>query len=228
MPSTDPMLAPWLAEQLATHEPKLRAFLQRLLARNRELNLTAIREPELAWERHVVESSLLVPRLGESGALLDLGSGGGVPGLVLAILCPRLRVTLLDATQKKTRFLAEVATELELANVTVLTGRAESLACPGQPHREAYDWVTARAVAALPVLLELAVPFLKVGAKLLAVKGERAEEELAEAADAARVLKVSLVSRERHPTATVLVFAKNAPTPPKYPRRPGEPNKRPL
>lgn len=213
---------------LTTHEPKLQAFVTRLLERNREVNLTAIREPELAWERHVKESAALVPMLGASGALLDLGSGGGVPGLVLAILCPGLRVTLVDATKKKTRFLAEVAEEFALANVTVLTGRAEDLARVGQPHREAYDWVTARAVAALPVLLELAVPFLKVGGALLAVKGERAMEELAAADRAAHLLSVRMVSRERHASATVLVFAKDASTPPKYPRRSGEPNKRPL
>lgn len=219
---------------------KLRAYVEMLLRATKEFNLTAIVDREEAWKRHVVESLRLLPLLGPAGKedgevrpptgaeLIDVGSGGGVPGMVLAIACPDVHVTLLEATAKKARFLEQVARELGLPNVVVLPERAETAAAVGSPHRERFDWVTARAVAPLRVLLELTVPFAKTGGQLLAVKGERALEEIAEATRAIDTLQIEHFGTFRHPTATVLLFRKTNRTPKKYPRRPGEPKKNPL
>jgi 16S rRNA (guanine527-N7)-methyltransferase len=203
-------------------------FLQLLLEANNHFNLTALRSPQEAWERHVVESLRLVPLLGECARLLDVGSGGGLPGMILAIACPQTVVTLLEATEKKAQFLEATAKELGLRNVTVVCQRAEHAAAAGQPLRGCFDVVSARAVASLRILLELTVPFLRVGGHLLAVKGERADEELAEAVRAMSVLNVELVDSQRHPTATVLLLRKQSETAHKYPRRSGEPKRRPL
>ncbi len=203
-------------------------FLELLLAANEQFNLTALRSPEEAWERHVVESLRVVPLLGPCKTLLDVGSGGGVPGMLFAIACPDTQVTLLEATEKKALFLETTAKALGLDNVTVVCRRAEQAAGVGEPMRGAFDLVTARAVAALRILLELTVPFLRVGGTLVAVKGERAPSELLEAERAMKLLNVELVDSERQSTATVLRLRKTAPTSDKYPRRSGEPKRRPL
>ncbi|MGC4000715.1 MAG: 16S rRNA (guanine(527)-N(7))-methyltransferase RsmG [Anaeromyxobacter sp.] len=207
---------------------RLTTYLDRLLSVNEEMNLTAISNRDEAWQRHIVESLRIVKLFGDAPNLIDVGSGGGIPGLVIAIACPQLDVTLLEATEKKARFLDQTAKSLGLTNVRVLAERAELAAAAGAKRRESFELVTARAVAPLRVLLELTVPFLKVGGRLVAVKGERAETELAESADAQRLLGVTLEHSERHPTATVLVLRKTHATPKKYPRRAGEPKKNPL
>lgn len=207
---------------------QLERFLALLLEANSHFNLTAVRDPGVAWERHVVESLGLVPLLGEARTLLDVGSGGGLPGMVLAIALPDTSVTLLEASEKKAHFLAQTSAALGLNNVRVECRRAESAAALGEPLRESFDWVTARAVAALPVLLELTVPFVRLGGRVLAVKGERAMEELAAAESAQRALHVELEKSERQPSATVLIFIKRGSTPARFPRRSGEPNRKPL
>ena len=148
--------------------------------------------------------------------------------MVLAIAQPELAVTLLESSTKKARFLTETRDALGLGNVKVECRRAEDAAAPGEPLREHFDLATARAVAALPVLLELTVPFLRVGGRVLAVKGERAHEELAAAAGAMGALHMELEKAERHPSATVLLLIKRAATAKQYPRRPGEPERKPL
>jgi 16S rRNA (guanine527-N7)-methyltransferase len=207
---------------------QLERFLQLLLEANSRFNLTALRERDVAWERHVVESLRLVPLLGDIRTLLDVGSGGGLPGLVLAIARPDTTVTLLESSKKKAQFLADTSEALGLTNVRVDCRRAEIAAAPGEPLRESFELVTARAVAALPVLLELTVPFVRVGGRVLAVKGERANEELAAAQRAQRALHVDLEKSERHPSATVLIFLKRSATPEQFPRRLGEPSRKPL
>ncbi|MET0389646.1 MAG: 16S rRNA (guanine(527)-N(7))-methyltransferase RsmG [Polyangiales bacterium] len=207
---------------------QLERFLQLLLEANTRFNLTAVREHDVAWERHVVESLRLVPLLGDPRTLLDVGSGGGLPGLVLAIARPDTTVTLLESSAKKAQFLADTSEALGLTNVHVDCRRAESAAAPGEPLRESFDVVTARAVAALPVLLELTVPFVRLGGRVLAVKGERASEELAAAQRAQHTLHVELETSERQPSATVLIFVKRGTTPVHFPRRPGEPSRKPL
>lgn len=206
----------------------LRRYFDRLLLENHELNLTAIRDRKEAWSRHIVESLRLLPWVEHPNRLLDLGSGGGVPGMVLAIARPDIRVTLLEATAKKARFLETTAAVLGLSNVSVVWDRAEAAAAHGAPLRESFDLVTARAVAPLRVLIELSVPFLRLGGVILAVKGERATEELADAERALETLRVTLRGTYRQPTATLVVLEKLAATPPRYPRKPGEPKRRPL
>jgi 16S rRNA (guanine527-N7)-methyltransferase len=219
---------------------KLEAYLEQLLSATQEMNLTAIVEREEAWNRHIVESLRLLPLLeDEFGAshgqervqarrLIDVGSGGGLPGMVIAIMRPDLAVTLLEATEKKARFLERTGMLLGLANLSVISERAEDAAKSGSALRESFDMVTARAVAPLRVLLELTVPFLRVSGLLVAVKGERAESELNDAQVALELLGTRLESSHRQPTATVLRLRKTQVTLGKYPRRPGEPKRNPL
>lgn len=211
----------------AQHE-RLLEYLGLLLRENEKFNLTAIAEPHEAWNRHVLENLQLAPLLGAGANLIDVGSGGGLPGMVLAIARPELQVTLLEATAKKARFLEQAARSLGLSNVSVVCDRAETAAKPGSRLREHFDLVTARAVAPLRVLLELTAPFAKVQGVLVAVKGEQATSELELAAKALSALSVSLETTVRQATATVLLFRKQAPTLSKFPRRPGEPKRNPL
>lgn len=206
----------------------LRAFLDELLLANTKFNLTAVRSSEEAWDRHIVESATLAPLIGRPANLIDVGTGGGLPGMVLAICRPDIDVTLLEATEKKARFLSETQEKLVLRNVRVVCDRAETAAAPGGPHRESFDVVTARAVAPLRVLLELTIPFARVGGTLLAIKGDKSAQELEEATRALRLLKAKLLENLEHPAGRVLTFRKIAPTELGYPRRNGEPKRRPL
>jgi 16S rRNA (guanine527-N7)-methyltransferase len=164
--------------------------------------------------------------------VLDVGSGAGLPGLPLKIARPSLQVTLLEATGKKCRFLEKVASELGLDGIDVIEGRAEELA-HAATHRGGYDLVVARAVAALPVLLEYCVPFLRVGGVLAATKGSAAQSELdastaALAALGAEVRQTAPLEVAGLPAQTVVIVRKVAETPERYPRRTGIPTKRPL
>lgn len=195
-------------------------YLARLLAMNEHMNLSAIKDPGEAWTRHVLDALTLVPLLAKLGAgarLVDVGSGGGVPGIPLAIARTDLQITLVEATQKKAAFLSAVVTALGLSNVSVRAERAEQLAT-GEL-RATFDAVTARAVGRLSVLVPLTAPLARPGGLLLLVKGQRADEELAEAA---RVLGKQCTIHERTiatPTGKIVVLRRGAaPTKPK-PRR---------
>lgn len=225
---------------------RLGRYLGMLLAANQLANLTAITEPAKGWERHILDSLSLVPVLAElpEGALvIDVGSGGGLPGIPLAIVCPTLRFTLLEPTGKKAAFLNQAIAELGLANCRVVQARAEAAgqdrglkSATGREggHRERYDAVVARAVGALPVLAELTVPFAKAplggatGGLVALVKGERADAELAAAAEALRTLRAVHETTMDTPTGRVVVLSKVGPTPRDYPRRDGEPSRAPL
>ena len=164
------------AEEVA----RLGRFLALLLANNTLLNLTAIRDEASAWERHVFDALTLMSVLHElpDGAeIADLGSGGGVPALPLAIAMPQHRFTLVESTKKKCAYLLSTARALGLDNVRVISERAESLA-KEKPFREAFDVVTARAVGVIELLVPLAFPLVKPGGRAIFVKGERADEEL--------------------------------------------------
>ena len=210
-------------------------FLLRLAEANQKTNLTSI----VAWDemviKHLLDSLVLLktPWWREKGSLLDVGSGAGFPGLPLALLFPEKPVFLVEANTKKVRFLESIKKEQGLTSLNILSGRAETLA--RQPsYRETFSLVIARAVARLPALLELTLPFCRVGGFFIAYKGPRAREELAEAQKAGQILGASFVSSYLYQLPRdkgeriLLVFKKISVTPEKYPRRPGIPEKRPL
>lgn len=213
---------------------RLGEWLVRLAIANETMNLTRITDPSDAWHRQVFDSLTLLPFIAEAGAtsILDIGSGGGAPGLPLAIVLPDVRVGLVEVRTKKAWFLHETATACGCGEgehgIEVFDERAETLAADGAPHRAKWDIVTARAVGKLPVLLELTIPFLKVGGLLLATKGEQAEHEVAESKAALHRLHATVSEIVRTPTGSVVIVEKRRDTPRQYPRAPGEPSRRPL
>lgn len=214
-----------------------RVYTRLLVEEGARLNLTSLKEPEAIERRHFGESLALLEALESLGAVgspvIDIGSGAGFPGLPIKIARPDLHVTLLEATGKKARFLELAVRELELDGVAVVNGRAEEVAHDAA-HRGAYVLALARAVAPLPVLVELALPFLRVGGYLAAPKGSAAARELREAANALHICggEVAAIQPLRvsgeGPAPTLVLIRKSGETPGRYPRRPGMPAKRPL
>lgn len=209
---------------------RFKRYRDLLLAANERFNLTRITDPDDVEVRLFADSLSLLPHVPDQASrLLDIGSGGGVPGLALAIARPDLSMTLLDATAKKTRFLTETADALGLLNVAAIQGRAEEIA-RDRNHRERYDAVTARAVARLVTLVELTLPFLRVGGLAILPKGSAASQELDEARYAIGLLggrARPLIETDIEGT-TLVVVDKRKPTPAAYPRNTGVPNKSPL
>ncbi|MDR1464044.1 MAG: 16S rRNA (guanine(527)-N(7))-methyltransferase RsmG [Oscillospiraceae bacterium] len=217
---------------------QLEHYALRLLRENEKYNLTAITAPEEVLYKHFLDSLLPLAKFPppEGASLLDVGTGAGFPGLVIAIARPDLRVTLLDSAGKKVRFLAETACELGVPART-LQGRAEELA-RGEL-RGRFDLVTARAVAALPVLCEYCLPLVKPGGAFLALKGQQGREELAQAARAIALLGGETAEQTEIAEATLgengcfgqrtlLLIRKISQTPTKYPRNGGLITKKPL
>ena len=199
-------------------------------------NLVGDTDPEVIQRRHFLESIALGAALREREILrphsevLDLGAGAGFPGVVLKIVWPALHLTLNDATAKKTAFLSALVAALNLDDTAVVTGRAETLA-HDPAHRGRFDLVLARAVAPLPVLIELALPFARVGGRLVTPKGSRAAAEIAASANALAVLGGKLFAvplAVPGPPQTLIAVLKQRETPAGYPRRPGMPAKSPL
>ena len=209
-------------------------YVALLLETNARLNLTRIVDPEPIAKLHLLDAISALPVLDRIGArrAIEIGSGGGVPGLVLAIARPEMSWTLVDSVRKKADALRSFAAALELSNVEVLGERAETMG-RDPAHRERYDVVAARACASLPVLAEYALPLARVGGSLLAWKAELADDELRRGRTAAAELGgggpevlpagIDLLGGHRF-----VVVAKVDRTPDRYPRPPGAPTKRPL
>ncbi len=229
-PDIEPRLSALGIELEPGDLPRLDAFLTMLLARNQEFNLTAIRDESQAWERHILDSLTLLGPLASAGAaaIADVGSGGGLPGIPLAICMPAATFTLIETTGKKANFLREAIDSLRLTSARVVQERAETLGQEHHDFREHFDAVIARAVGPLRVLLELTVPLAKVGGVVLAVKGEKADAELLEAKPALHKLHSAHVQTIPTPTGRIVVIEKQRKTPRIYPRTPGEPKRRPL
>ena len=209
---------------------RLGGFLSLLLEANERFNLTRITDHESAWMRHIGDSLTLLPLIASARAsrVIDIGSGGGLPALPLAITLPDVSFVLVESTGKKATFLQSTAAALGLGNVSVINGRAEEIGRDRDRHREQYDIVTARAVGKLNVLLELTTPLARVGGHVLAIKGERANEEIAEAKPALHALHCHVTNTLRTETGTIVTIEKQRRTPKLYPRRPGEPKRAPL
>jgi 16S rRNA (guanine527-N7)-methyltransferase len=215
-------------EANAEARAKLECFVALFLERNAAMNLSAARDPQ-AVARHVRDSLAIAPYVGAS--LVDVGSGGGFPGLPLAIVTG-VRTTLIESTGKKARFLSEVVAALDLP-VEVRAERAED-AARDPKLRGTFASATARAVASLPVVIELTIPFLELGGAALLQRGRLEAREREAAGDAALVLGAQIVDEivaggaEGDDERRVLLVRKIAPTGPRFPRRAGIPAKRPL
>ena len=216
---------------------RFRIYLEKLQESNRKANLTTITGAEDIQLKHFVDSltvASMLPSSEEQGLrVLDVGSGAGFPGVPLKIVRENISLFLLESIGKKTSFLEQLARDLELEDVTVLNGRAESLA-RRRDLRESFDFVVARAVAPLSTLLEFTLPFCRLGGRVVAQKIDTYIREPGDFRKAlselgGEFLRDSLVEVEGLGSdRRLLLFEKIALTPETYPRRPGLPLKRPL
>lgn len=204
-----------------------------LLAENQNQNLVSRRTLEDEFDKHVQDSlEILNYTHWENLSVVDMGSGAGFPGLILAMNCPDVQFVLVESDKKKSAFLEYAARQLDLNNVTVHTRRLEEVG-RDNAFRERFDIVTARALASLNVLLEYGIPLLKTGGTGWFWKGTKAVEEVAQAETALQLLQTRVENIywyqliEERDRALVKVV-KQGPTPEKYPRRVGIPSKRPL
>jgi 16S rRNA (guanine527-N7)-methyltransferase len=220
------------------HVAAFETYYRELTSWNERFNLTAITDREGVLVRHFLDSLsclkvLLWADLAAGARVVDVGTGAGFPGLPLKIVCPGMRLTLLEATRKKVTYLEHVVRELGLRDVEVIHGRAEELG-HRLDHREGYGWALARAVGEMATLAEYLLPLVQVGGTMLAQKGEDAavEVQASEAAVTAlggRVRQLVPVElRGLAETRYLVVVDKVASTPDRYPRRPGMPKKRPI
>lgn len=201
-------------------QEKLCAFGTAVVEQNKVMNLTAITEPRQVAKLHLLDSLSLLTLEDLAGKrIIDVGCGAGFPGVPVKIACPAVKLTLLDSLGKRMQWLETVLPTLGV-EAECVTARAEEAV---ETRRERYDIATSRAVARLNILLELTAPYVKVGGKVLAMKGTAAKEELIDAKNAITKLGLSLERIAEFPidgTAhTVIVLKKVAPTPKQYPRR---------
>lgn len=213
---------------------RLERYAQLLLEQNKVMNLTAITQPDQVADLHFLDCAGVALSAGLAGKkLIDVGTGAGFPGMALKLLCPELKLTLLDSLAKRLDWLAAVCSRLGLEDVEIVHARAEEQGLkPG--FRDHFDFATARAVADLRVLCELCLPFVRVGGRFLAMKAADSQEEL----DAARTAIQTLGGRRLEdytytiPGTDVIrrvaVIEKTAPTPKPYPRRWAKIQKAPL
>ncbi len=213
-------------------------YWREMLDWNRRVNLTAITGYEEVQVRHFLDSLAIysvldISRSHENLNILDVGSGAGLPGIPLKIALPETKLTLIEATGKKTEFLNHIVRILRLENVAVVTGRAEDLAHNNE-YRAGFNVVISRAVASLATLVELTLPFCPTGGTVIAPKKGDIGKEIKEALKAIETFggslrEVILVELDDLIDDRYLVIIdKVSPTPDKYPRRPGIPEKRPI
>lgn len=199
-----------------------------LIEWNARMNLTALTEPEDVVKKHFHDSLLGEPYFERDARVIDVGTGAGFPGVPLALVRPDLKITLLDSLDKRIRFLEAVRESLHLS-FTCVHMRAED-AGRSQTYRASFDAAATRAVSALPVLAELTLPLVRVGGISVAYKGA-AEQELNDARGALHLLHAH-AERVDVPCAwgarSLILMTKDAPTPKAYPRKAGDPAKKPL
>lgn len=207
----------------------------RMLEENEKYNLTAITEPSKIILNHYADCATLAARLKKGATIIDVGCGAGFPTLPLAIVRPDLKITAMDSTAKRVNYVAETASLLGLDNVSAVTMRAED-GGKSPDYREKFDYATARAVAEMRVLAELALPFVKVGGQMVAMKGKNAEFELSSAKKAIATLggrntvcdTVTLKGGGEVLTHPLIIIDKKEKTPVTFPRPFAQISKKPL
>jgi len=214
-------------------------YYQELIEWNKRINLTAITDYSTVQVKHFLDSLTIILALRREEAekvdfnIVDIGTGAGFPGVPLKILFPRPRLVLIEPTAKKISFLNHIISKLELKNVEVVNSRAEE-AAHSPLYREQFALVLSRAVALLPTLVELTLPFCQIGGRFIAQKKGEIEQEVNSAKEAITVLggkldQIKKIELDEFDDARYLVIVdKICPTPGKYPRRPGLPKRRPI
>lgn len=214
---------------------KFQKYMDLIIEWNNKINLTTVINPKEIIIRHFVDAAtLFCGNLNyRSSKIIDIGTGPGLPGVVMKIIDDTIDLTLLESVRKKTDFLEIVKSELELENVDIVNDRAENIG-NDTIYREMYDYAVSRAVAQLRVLSEYAIPLLKIGGSFIALKGPKLSEELKNSNNAINILggtvrdifdiKVPYDDRNN----SIVVIDKTKKSPNKYPRNPGKPKKTPL
>lgn len=211
-------------------------YYEMLTEKNKVMNLTAITEFDEVMKKHFIDSLSLVKAYDlhvHDISVIDIGTGGGFPGIPLKIAFPHLKVTLMDSLHKRVDFLREVIEELDLQGIDAVHGRAEDHAKPGKL-RERYDLCVSRAVANLSVLSEYCLPYVKVGGKFISYKSEKITKEMKDAEYAITTLggriaeQISFMLPDSDLFRNLFVVEKCMPTPAKYPRKAGMASKKPL
>ena len=216
-------------------EEMLQLYYEVLVEWNEKINLTAITEYKDVILKHFLDSALILKSEyftnRKHASVLDIGTGAGFPGIVLAILCPQYTFTLVDSLMKRIEFLHIIKEELQLDHVSLHHGRAEDLGHQIE-FRNQFDFVVSRAVAELPVLLEYSIPFVKEQGYFVSYKGKRCREEVEISHRALEELSAEIVEVEEYSLAKesrFLIFIKNLSiTDVRYPRKAGKVKKKPL
>lgn len=212
---------------------QLSIYMSGILDRNRSVNLTAVTDPDEFIQEHIVDSASLIglEAYERAKTVCDVGTGAGFPGIVLAVLSPEKQFTLIDSLAKRLKVIEELSEAAGIKNVRLVHARAED-AGRDDTLREQFDLVTARAVARLPVLAELTVPLVRIGGTFAAFKGASYEEEATDAVRAANILGVENITIQdagvKGKNHVFAVMKKTRKTPEKYPRKAGDPARKPL
>ncbi|SHH81975.1 16S rRNA m(7)G-527 methyltransferase [Caloranaerobacter azorensis DSM 13643] len=214
---------------------KFYKFKELLKEWNKKINLTAIEDDKEIDIKHFLDSLTLLKTdyIKDGYKIIDIGTGGGFPGIPLKIVREDIELVLMDSLQKRIKFLDLVINELELGNIKAIHGRAEDFG-RDKEYREKFDIAVSRAVASLNILFEYCLPFVKVGGLFIAMKGPDVDAELKESERAIRLLggKVLDVIKIKLPlsdiTHTLIIIEKINETLTKYPRKAGKPKKNPL
>ncbi|MBR5229988.1 MAG: 16S rRNA (guanine(527)-N(7))-methyltransferase RsmG [Firmicutes bacterium] len=214
---------------------KYQKYMEGVLDWNEKVNLTNITNPEEFVVKHFIDSIICVdyPEFEEAGKIIDVGTGGGFPGVPLAIAAPDKEFVLMDSLNKRLKIIDELCGQIGIGNVTTVHARAEELA-KNKGHREQYDLCVSRAVANMATLAEYCLPFIKVGGCLMAYKGPDAEKEVEEARKALYLLGGQVEEiregnlKEFGIDHKVVIIKKVKNTPSKFPRKAGTPAKEPL
>ena len=213
---------------------KLNLYGNLLIEWNEKINLTAITEPEDVLIKHFYDCILFFKNVEvrENAKIIDVGTGAGFPGLVLKIVRPDLKVTLLDSLNKRINFLKDVIDKCGLSDIEAIHSRAEE-GGKNPKYREQYDIACARAVAAMPTLLEYCTPFVKPNGLFVAMKGPSVVDEVAASSNAINLLKMAkpqiiCETLPNNDPRSFVISKKISQTPPKYPRNSGNISKQPL
>lgn len=216
------------------HIDKLECYYDILIEWNSKINLTSIVEYDEVFLKHFLDSLLVLSKnrnIFDDKKIIDIGTGAGFPGLVLAIVCEKASVVLVDSLAKRVAFLNEVIEKLKLKNVVAIHSRAEDLA-RNDNHRNMYDYSVSRAVAELPLLLEYCIPFVKKDGYFISYKSRKIDEEIRSSENAFKCLGCEISNCETiefsEGERNILFIHNKDVTNLKYPRRAGIPKKKPL